>query len=109
AGKVIVLGGVLADAGQPLPACREPAFNQFHVGLAETFGDKLKQLLFRFTRRELNDSTDDHAGSRSYSRTAIGHARRVGLFDLDVVITYAQFLSHDLTKDRASSLPDFRR
>src|SRR5262249_5259894 len=109
AAQVDVLTGGLVEARKPLSACCEPAFNQFHVGLAETFGDKLKQLLFRFTRRELNDSTDDHAGSRSYSRTAIGHARRVGLFDLDIVITYAQFISHDLTKDRASSLPDFRR
>src|SRR5215470_8583144 len=109
AAQIDVLAGGLAETRKPPPAGYEPAVNQFHAGLAETFGDEPKQFLFRLARRKLNDSTDDHASSRSHRRAAVGHARRVRLFDLDVVITNAQFLRHDLTKDRASSLPYFRR
>src|SRR5262249_19130531 len=99
----------LAKALKPLLAGREPAINQFYIRLSETFGDESKQLLFSVTRRKLNDSTDNHASSGSHRRAAVGHARRVRLFDLDIVIMNAQFTGHDLTKNRASSLPDFRR
>src|SRR5262245_17203375 len=109
AAQIDVLAGGLAKTRKPRPAGYEPAVNQFHSGLAKTFGDEPKQSLFRFARRKLNDSTDDHASSRSHRRAAVGHARRVRLFDLYVVITDAQFLRHDLTKDRASPLTDFRR
>src|SRR5262245_60411750 len=109
AAQIDVLADCLAKTRKPLPACYEPAVNQVHTGLAKTFGDEPKQFLFRFARRKLNDSTDDHASSRSHRRAAVGHARCVRLFNLDVVITDAQFLRHDLTKDRASPLTDFRR
>src|SRR5262249_40612573 len=109
AAQVDVLAGALVETRKPLSVCCEAPFNQFHIGLAETFGDESEQFLFRFTRRKLNDSTDNHASSRSHRRAAVGHARRVRLFDLDIVITYSQFIGHDLTKDRASPLTDFRR
>src|SRR5262245_36243850 len=107
--QVDALADDLPKTRKPLLAGYEPAVNQLRISLAKTFGDELKQFLFSFARRKLKDSTDDHAGSRSHSRAAVGHARGVRLFDLDVVITDAQFLRHDLTKDRASSLTDFRR
>src|SRR5262245_32669682 len=107
--QIDVLADDLAKTRKPLPAGFEPAVNQLHISLAKTFGDEPKQFLLRFARRKLNDSTDDHASSRSHRRAAVGHARCVRLFDLDVLITNAQLLRHNLTKDRASPLPYFRR